>query len=217
MSVPWRFRLVFGSLAVGCLVLEGWWARPVGALIKPLPVLSAAGWVFRCAPTVAGRRVGFGLLWSAAGDAALALDDRWFLAGLAAFLVAHLCYIAGFATTARLDRNGSLRAAGVVAYGVGMGFVIGAAVRWSPPVSAYIVVLTAMGVTAALRDGSGQVFIGALLFMVSDGLLAADRFLTPLPGAHVWVMLTYYAAQGLIAGGVIAENLQRRSPHAAPA
>lgn len=217
MSVPWRFRLVFGLLAVGCLALQAWWPRPVGALIKPLPILSAAGWVFRCVPTVAGRRVGFGLLWSAAGDAALALDGRWFLAGLAAFLVAHLCYIAAFATAARFDRNRLLRAAGVVAYGLGMGFMIGGAVRWSLPVSAYVVVLTAMGVTAALRNGSRQVFIGALLFMVSDSLLAADRFLTPFPGAHAWVMLTYYAAQGLIAGGVIAENFQRRPPHAAPA
>ena len=35
----------------------------------------------------------------------------------------------------------------------------------------------------------------AVLFMVSDSLLAIDRFARPLPLAPLWVLATYWAAQ----------------------
>ena len=40
--------------------------------------------------------------------------------------------------------------------------------------------------------------------MLSDSLLATDRFVTPLPWAPVWVLSTYYAAQVLIVSGWLA-------------
>ena len=39
--------------------------------------------------------------------------------------------------------------------------------------------------------------------MLSDSLLATNRFVTPLPWAQVWVLSTYYAAQALIVGGTL--------------
>ena len=42
--------------------------------------------------------------------------------------------------------------------------------------------------------------------MLSDSLLATDRFVTPLPWAPVWVLSTYYAAQVLIVGGWLARE-----------
>ncbi len=215
MSDLWRFRLGFGFLAVGYLGALAWQPYPGDFLVKALPVWLAAGWAFRRASDKTGRRIGFGLLWSAAGDVALALDDRFFLAGLGAFFVAHLCYIAGFAPAARATRAGLARAAGVAIYGLGLGATLGSAVGWAPPILAYAAVLTVMGMTAALRAGHPQVFIGALAFIVSDSLLATHRFLTPLPLAPLWVMITYYAAQGLIAGGLIAESAARK-PAAPP-
>jgi len=32
-------------------------------------------------------------------------------------------------------------------------------------------------------------------------LLAFNRFVSPVPAAQLWVLATYYAAQGLIVGG----------------
>ena len=40
---------------------------------------------------------------------------------------------------------------------------------------------------------------GAVLFMLSDSLLAINRFTAPLPLASLWVLATCYAAQVLIA------------------
>ena len=48
------------------------------------------------------------------------------------------------------------------------------------------------------------VFVGALLFILSDSLLAFDKFLVPIPHAGVLVMSTYIAAQYLIVEGVTA-------------
>lgn len=46
-----------------------------------------------------------------------------------------------------------------------------------------------------------EVALGAVCFMLSDALLATNRFVQPLPLAQLWVLATYYAAQLLIVGG----------------
>ena len=46
--------------------------------------------------------------------------------------------------------------------------------------------------------------------MASDSLLAYDKFVSPLPAAHWWIMITYLAAQFLIVWGILKdEELQR--------
>jgi hypothetical protein len=47
------------------------------------------------------------------------------------------------------------------------------------------------------------VALGSSLFMLSDTLLALDKFVSPLPYAGLWVLATYYLAQGLIVRGVL--------------
>lgn len=75
----------------------------------------------------------------------------------------------------------------------------------SLPVVAYIAVITAM-VLSAILAGKASMLIpaGALVFMISDLLIALSRFrmLTGGLTAHVLVWSTYYAAQCLIVRGV---------------
>ena len=49
--------------------------------------------------------------------------------------------------------------------------------------------------------------IGAAFFMLSDALLAINRFVTPLPWAALGVLGTYFTAQVLIARGCVAGRL----------
>ena len=71
-------------------------------------------------------------------------------------------------------------------------------------VAAYVVVIALMAAQAisratVLRDkASLAVAIGAGFFMLSDALLATNRFAYPLPMAQLWVLSTYYVAQILI-------------------
>ena len=77
------------------------------------------------------------------------------------------------------------------------------------PVAAYVLVIAlmaaqAIGRATVLRDApSLLVAIGAGFFMLSDSLLATNRFVHPLPMAQVWVLATYYAAQALIVAGIL--------------
>ena len=82
------------------------------------------------------------------------------------------------------------------------------------PVLAYVGVICAMTWMAARRaaapatpEPSGALALGgALSFMMSDGILAVDRFARRFDLAHAVVMVTYYAAQTLIAASVAGSS-----------
>ena len=48
------------------------------------------------------------------------------------------------------------------------------------------------------RDNHALVALGAVLFVLSDSLIAINRFAQPVPGAKYWIMLLYYGAQYLL-------------------
>jgi uncharacterized membrane protein YhhN len=75
------------------------------------------------------------------------------------------------------------------------------------PVGVYIAAILAMGISA-LTLNSLWIIGGAVLFMASDGLLAAEKFLAPAISPHrawmryaVWAL--YYVAQLAITLGVL--------------
>ena len=83
------------------------------------------------------------------------------------------------------------------------------------PVLVYSIVITLMGLAALDRYGAvspksfWKVLIGALLFILSDSLIAYSRFgqeivEISLPG--FWIMLTYILAQFLIITGWMGRN-----------
>lgn len=158
------------------------------------------------------------LALSALGDLALAQedDDRFFLAGLGAFLAAHIAYVALFATGSAglaifLAAPWRLAAAlAICAFGILMLVRLWAALDTAmrPPVLAYMLAIVAMGVTA-FTTHSPAVMTGAVLFIASDAILATERFLLPADasqrsatGPAIWI--TYIAAQVAIVLGVLA-------------
>ncbi|MES2385502.1 MAG: lysoplasmalogenase family protein [Pseudomonadota bacterium] len=142
--------------------------------------------------------------FSLAGDCLL-MFPGFFIPGLVAFLVAHLCYIAllkqGVPWFASRRALGVTLAIGAVMYAFlfnGLNPVLRIAV------AAYVVVIAlmaaqAIGRATVLRDrASLGVAIGAGFFMLSDALLATNKFAQPLPMAPLWVLTSYYLAQILI-------------------
>ena len=75
--------------------------------------------------------------------------------------------------------------------------------------AAYVLVIALMAAQAIGRATVHRtataigVALGAAFFMLSDTLLALNRFVTPLPMAQLGVLTTYYAAQCLMVGGLI--------------
>jgi uncharacterized membrane protein YhhN len=147
-----------------------------------------------------------GLLFSTAGDIFLMLPRDCFVPGLASFLIAHLLYIFAFSIdvpfgTAPLLWLPFFAAGGAVVAVVWRG--IAPALRGA--VIAYVVVITVMAGQAAGRwhalggDAALSAALGAALFVVSDSLLAINRFRAQFHAERALTLGTYWAAQLLIA------------------
>ncbi|MCO5158741.1 MAG: lysoplasmalogenase [Aquamicrobium sp.] len=156
------------------------------------------------------------LALSAAGDFFLARDgETAFLAGLASFLAAHLAYVPLFLSvgggmeilTWQLWRLGLVLLAAIGAALLMRRLLAAVAPQMRVPVAVYAAAILAM-LLAAATVPSPVILIGAILFVLSDSLLAIGRFLTPPDsprqrpiGAAVWVL--YYLAQAAIALGFL--------------
>jgi uncharacterized membrane protein YhhN len=146
-----------------------------------------------------------GLLFSAAGDVFLMLPKDRFVPGLLSFLVAHLLYITAFSAPAGLLAEPWLALPFLLGAGALLLILLPKTGQLAIPVVVYSTALALMGWQAASRwqhlqdDASFCAMIGAILFLVSDAVLALNRFVRPFHAAE-WVLLTtYFAAQYLIA------------------
>jgi len=176
-------------LTTGCILLV--------ALLAPSPVSRA----YQAA-------IGAGLLCALAGDVFLMLPAKYFSRGLVSFLLAHLCYSVAFVSLAGPPRSplAILAAIAFVAYlprrlWPRLG-------RYRGPVLGYAFVLAFMAAAAhqqALAAGTLRAWLtlaGALLFVLSDTVLALDRFEEGRKRRQVLVLATYFAGQWLIAASV---------------
>lgn len=150
-----------------------------------------------------------GLGFSLAGDVFLMLPRDLFVQGLACFLVAHLCYLVAFTDRCRLfPRWEPVVALAALAGGALALLWPGLAPGLRLPVVVYALALCSM---AAQAIGRGLLLAtpsaraaawGAALFVLSDALLASDRFRHPFPAATAAILVTYFAAQWGIARSV---------------
>ncbi len=197
--------------AVLATLSSAWGLNAMHFAFKPLTMLIGIAWVaLRAVKAGPLRRFDAlliaALLASLAGDVFLMLPDGYFIAGLASFLLAHLFYIAllrqGVAWFAsRRALLGTLSAGGAMYAWAWAGLtdpVLKVAVAVYVGVIA-LMVAQAIGRAVLLRDGASiAVACGACIFMLSDSLIAVNRFVQPLPLASLWVLSSYYLAQILI-------------------
>ncbi len=141
-----------------------------------------------------------GLLLSALGDVLLLLaSSRAFLAGLGAFLLAHLAYLGAFVQVGMPSQWGLLL---VLALGYGwLRWLWPYLGGWKAPVLAYGVVISLM-LWVGLGVPRPEVWLGALLFYLSDLFVARQRFVVQQPLNPLLGLPLYYAAQYLLAGSV---------------
>lgn len=191
-----RSTAVFAVAAAADVLLAAAGRHGARRLTKPL--LTPALMVGRDRAT----QVALGL--GGAGDVALlGSGDGAFTAGLGSFLAGHVAWIVALR---RRDPGGRLRDRRAAAVAEVAAYAALNAALWRRtgphrvPVVVYSTALLAMALTA-LDSRSPRVAAGGALFLVSDAVLALDRFagIRP-PAADAVVMSTYAAAQGLLAG-----------------
>lgn len=194
--------------------IDGW--RWLHWICKPLTTALILWTVWRSEPTVSTRYrrwIAAGMLCSLIGDVFLMLPQDAFVPGLVSFLLAHLCFIAALLDDSRFaERPWGMLAC--VAYGVFNLWALWPSLPQSLhlPVVVYVLVLASMGGQAVVRErqhtndalatSAHWSMMGALIFMLSDTLLAWDRFRFVIPLSAVWVLVTYYTALWCLARSV---------------
>jgi len=183
-------------------------------LFKPLTtliILIGAALLIRPAPPLYRALIVIGLGCSLGGDILLMLPAEPMTAGVVAFLLAQLSYLAAFSlanpvTVAQL--------VWLLPFVVFCGVVLwdrwGALGRMRVPLLLYAVVLATMAWRAAMRSHSvvipRQTFqfgvAGACLFVVSDAILVLRRFGRGILAGQSLELGTYWLAQFLIAMSV---------------
>ena len=145
-----------------------------------------------------------GLLFSMAGDIFLMLPVDLFIAGLVSFLIAQLIYTYAF-RSGRPFRFKLLAILPFALYGVIIFvFLFPGLNGMMVPVAAYILVILVMAWQAWDQWDDKQAkwallaFVGAVLFVISDTILAYNKFREPFLAARALTLITYFSAQWLI-------------------
>lgn len=213
-----RFALpLLGVLAAALAIASASWALDrawLNFVFKPLATLCVIAWCALSATDDARlkRWLLTGLGFSLAGDVALLWPVSGFLVGLVSFLLGHLSYLVALTSRVRFAARPSAFAAwAVVAGGVLAWLWPGVPADLAAPVVVYVCALAAMAAQATTvwlvnRRGVDAarwllVALGGALFVASDAILAADKFVGGVPMPTLWNLALYWGGQWLIASG----------------
>lgn len=191
-------------------------------IAKPLIMIALAGYYVVSTPNRSSLfLVALAFCWL--GDVFLMFDykhELFFMAGLGSFLTGHVLYILCYqrlrfneATNPLLGPQKIRFSLPILLAGTGLVVVLYPTLGGLRiPVMLYALVITVMALQALFRFGYtttksfALIFCGAICFMISDSLLAINKFLQPVPMASLCIMATYILAQYLIVEGVLAHN-----------
>ncbi|MFN8208035.1 MAG: lysoplasmalogenase [Bacteroidales bacterium] len=215
--------LIYASAAVGYTILEhinpAWM---ITFFAKALPMIILFLWGITEKKTgnpLFYRLILTGIIFSLAGDLLLQWNNRqdgFFIFGLGAFLFTQVFYtLAFFSGGKTLYRLKKIWPALILlpVYGLTLVFYLKAGLgEMLIPVSVYasVIVLMCMGALSRLPlyPGKATLFVisGAVLFLMSDSMIAISRFGPGFPLSRLSILLTYFLGQYLIIHGVLARN-----------
>ncbi len=161
-----------------------------------------------------------GLFFSWMGDVLLMLENMhplFFIFGLASFLTTHIFYVIYFLKISSagpsLLKKKPVYFALVLAYGTSLVWQLYSYLgELKLPVIIYAAVICTMLLCSIHiffklnKQAALYYWMGATAFVVSDSLLAINKFYQPFAYAGILIMLTYCAAQFLIIRGYIQQD-----------
>lgn len=191
---------------------------------KPLIVVVLLVWLY-LSTNLKGRfhkRIFTGLIFAWIGDILLMFQNDqpgFFIYGLIAFVACHIFYIRAFTLDHKSNPNHKtpyfLWVVGAFAiYCSGLFFYLQPKLgAMQFPVLMYAIIISVVAIMAVNRYGKVNIFsfklilFGALFFLLSDSVLAVNKFAQPIPQSGALIMATYMIAQYLIVYGTIERRL----------
>ena len=161
------------------------------------------------------------LILSWIGDIILLFADKgelYFIGGLIAFLLSHIFYILLFNKQLKmyLKKSRTIYWIGITSIII---YLLVMMVVLMPylgdlllPVFVYAMTISIMllfalkGFLNWQKPANIYIFIGAIIFVASDSVLAFDKFYAAIPYSSFFIMSTYLAAQYLIVIGILKLN-----------
>ena len=215
----WIAALVFAALESLALWKK---SRLLEYLAKPAVMVVLFLWLWTSTGlSGASLWFGLGILLSLTGDILLMVSlDRLFMAGLVAFLLAHLAYLIGFnIPIPQISAWGFF-----LAIMVGLGgmrtirriiaaLVANGQARMRTPIIIYGTVISLMLLSAMMKltdltwnaNAGVLVSVGAFLFYVSDIILAWHKFVAPIQHGRIYNIGAYHLGQIILIAGVVAQ------------
>ncbi len=146
------------------------------------------------------------LLFCMAGDVLLDLDrSANFKPALVAFLLGHVFYIIIFQLERQFEKKRAMYLVSVIVYTVVVGFFLkDIPAQFLPPIMVYLAVISIMVLSALMmKNFSWVICAGSMIFMISDTIIAINKFLVPIPNSTVFNIGFYFVAQVLIVSGLL--------------
>ncbi len=158
-----------------------------------------------------------GLIFALLGDCFLLFSTvEFFVIGLICFLIMQLCYATAFNRKRRIPKNKDyIICVAIAAVGIAvLSRLLHDLGSIRTPVIFYTIAIVLMTMYAYLRHpklrGYSIVLLGVACFLVSETLLAFDKFNGSLPNGQMLVMITYMLAQYFIVTGEVLSNMPRK-------
>ncbi|WP_157730164.1 lysoplasmalogenase [Tenacibaculum jejuense] len=155
------------------------------------------------------------LFFSFWGDVLLLFPEDFFVLGLLSFLITHVIYIkiiSGFIKKIKLGTKMFSFLAFLIYFSAIIFLIQNNLKELFFPVIMYGIVISLFGTTALLNYINNKtteslwLFIGALIFILSDTILALHKFYSPQPIFLNSIMITYIVAQFYICKGMISKG-----------
>ncbi|MGB3948825.1 MAG: lysoplasmalogenase [Bacteroidia bacterium] len=217
-----NFTLIFVTIVAIDLYANSSNNFTLNLIFKPLIVISLIVYLFTIKKTNSSSiySAASGLTFSLLGDVLLIFQAQhtlFFIGGLVSFLIGHIFYIVYYihssGATNKTLKNKALYFILILLYGACFySLLFNKLNELKIPVLLYTCVLMGMSIFAINRYGKVNsesfklILTGAILFTISDSILALNKFLSPIPLAGVWIMASYAAAQYYITKGVLANK-----------
>ena len=200
MTLSTKFIGAYGSCCLIYLLVSASLAPELSAVLKILPLVLLGLLTLGIAINSVSTHLCLALLFSMGGDVLLDLD--YFVPGLLSFLVAQIIYSTLFIRYFAAWNQRIVVSLLLIAFSLAMSILLwNTAGEMRLPVLVYLVVITTMGLTANASTIQG-VLAGAVIFMISDSLIAINRFVVPLPACDWLIMISYYLAQFYLVSSV---------------